>query len=822
MGALSTASPDIATSQSPAPSVRSRLFRGAGVLLSILMVVEGGRMLRDVVRFGGDRSHIYAGLLLIGGALLFGALVPRSEDPAPDLEIPAAPPPSPSRIRFDAWTLSSIALVLFLAGFALLRFAMRGEDRLVDAAWLASIVALVAGQWRSRRRSPGGGHTHGRAVHLVLLLLLLGVALTSRLYHLTTLPFNMDGDYADHGLQARAIATGGEHRLFAYGWAAIPMIGFMPSALTMRLAGPGLLGLNLAGVIESLLIIVGVYLLGCELFHPRVGVLAASLLTVSYTFLHFSRTSEYIDPVVFTVWALYLLVRALRHGSGLAAVASGALVALDCEMYYAGRAVVLIAPLVALLVVGRSRRWLVARWRELLLVVLAGAVVLGPMLLLFFRDRDSLGTRTRQVFILEPDAAHHMMSVYGVDTIAAMVLQQARHTALVFHAEADKSTQFGARRPFLDPLGAAAMTLGIGYALVRWRMLGSRLVLLWLVTILVLGCLLTINAPFFPRIVGLVAPAALLGAAALERVDALVREFLSRWSRVLGWLVPGGVLAVALALTAQANWSWYVTSFESWATPRARLARYLAARPELRVYSVAAPFWWARDREFAFLAPGQMIDDLDAATVRAGDFDPSAVLVISPSETSLVSALRARFPDATIEAHRGNSPGEVAFYVFRRSGSESEAGRTPGSEPPVLAGESQAKATHSGGLAEGKPWRASSAFQDFPASGTMSGARGEGIFFHTEEEENPWFEIDLGSPRLIQAVGIVNRRDCCRERAIPLVVSIGTDRSDMKEVGRCMSEFSVWSAQFAPRQARYVRIQVPRKSLLHLELVTVK
>lgn len=822
MGALSTASPDIATSQSPAPSVRSRLFRGAGVLLSILMVVEGGRMLRDVVRFGGDRSHIYAGLLLIGGALLFGALVPRSEDPAPDLEIPAAPPPSPSRIRFDAWTLSSIALVLFLAGFALLRFAMRGEDRLVDAAWLASIVALVAGQWRSRRRSPAGGRTHGRAVHLVLLLLLLGVALTSRLYHLTTLPFNLDGDFADHGLQARAIATGGEHRLFAYGWAAIPMIGFMPSALTMRLAGPGLLGLNLAGVIESLLIIVGVYLLGCELFHPRVGVLAASLLTVSYTFLHFSRTSEYIDPVVFTVWALYLLVRALRHGSGLAAVASGALMALDCEMYYAGRAVVLIAPLVALLVIGRSRRWLVARWRELLLVVLAGAVVLGPMLLLFFRDRDSFGTRTRQVFILAPDAAHHMMSVYGVETIGAMVLQQARHTALVFHAGADRSTQFGARRSFLDPFSAAAMTLGIGYALVRWRMLGGRLVLLWLVTILVLGCLLTINAPFFPRIVGLVAPAALLGAAALERVDALVRELLSRWSRVLVWLVPGGVLAVALALTAQANWSWYVTSYESWATARAHLARYLEARPELRVHSVAAPFWWARDREFAFLAPGQMIDDLDAATVRAGDFDPSAVLVISPSETSLVSALRARFPDATIEAHRGNSPGEVAFYVFRRSGSESEAGRTPGSEPPVLAGESQASATHSAGLAEEKPWRASSAFHDFPASGTMSGVRGQGIFFHTDEEDNPWFEIDLGSPLLVQTVTIVNRRDCCRERAVPLVVSIGTDRSNMNEVGRRTSEFSVWSAQFAPRQARYVRIQVPRKSLLHLELVRVK
>src|SRR5664279_3943168 len=124
MGALSTASPAISTSQSPAPGVWFRLFCGAGVLLSILMVVEGGRMLGDVVRFGGDRSHLYAALLLIGGALLFGALVPRSEDPAPSLEVPAVPPPS--RIRFDVWMLAFLALVLLLAGFALLRFAMRG------------------------------------------------------------------------------------------------------------------------------------------------------------------------------------------------------------------------------------------------------------------------------------------------------------------------------------------------------------------------------------------------------------------------------------------------------------------------------------------------------------------------------------------------------------------------------------------------------------------------------------------------------------------------------------------------------------------------
>ncbi len=210
-----------------------------------------------------------------------------------------------------------------------------------------------------------------------------------------------------------------------------------------------------------------------------------------------------------------------------------------------------------------------------------------------------------------------------------------------------------------------ALTLGIGFAVFSLRRLGSALTLGWLLVVLLLGCFLTINPPFFPRLVILVAPAALLGGMALDRLYVAVEALLSRRSRLLGWLLPGLALAIALTYTGLANWTWYAKSFESWATSRAHLARYLAGRPGLRAYSVAAPYWWARDREFRFLAPGQLIGDLDSEEVAQGRFDASATLVLSPSRASLVSALRSRFPDAVIESHPGNAPGEVAFFVFR-------------------------------------------------------------------------------------------------------------------------------------------------------------
>jgi hypothetical protein len=630
------------------------------MLAAIPIVIAGTRLVQEAARFGPARAHLYGGSMLLAGALLFGVLARRPASPNAGLDIPDAPPPS--HIRLDSWMSWWTVLALISAAYAMLRFVKAREDRLVDTAWLASVLALFVGQWRSRTQ---GERVSRGKVQTGAVILLLAVALASRIYHLGTLPYNLDGDYADFGLQARAIALGEEQRLFAYGWAAIPLMGYMPVALTMRIAGTGLAGLYLAGVIEGLLAILAVYLLGRDLFGPRAGVLAAALLTISYTHLYFSRTCAYIDPVFFTVWALYLLARALRSGSGLAAVASGAFIAFDLEMYYSGRAVVFLTAMTILLVVFRSREWLLTRWRELVLLTLATVIVLGPMLFLFVRDRDAFASRSREVLVFTPAALQHMKSVYGVESLAAVLGAQAQRAALLFYTYTDASTQFGARRAFLDSFSAVALTLGIGFAVFTLRRLGSALSLGWLLVVLFLGCFLTINPPFFPRLAILVAPAALLGGMALDRLHVAVEALLSRRSRLLGWFVPGVALAIAFTLTGLANWTWYAKSFESWATSRALLARYLAGRPGLHAYSVAAPYWWARDREFRFLAPGQLIGDLDSEQVAQGRFDASATLVLSPTLASLVPALRSRFPDAVIESHPGNAPGEVAFFVFR-------------------------------------------------------------------------------------------------------------------------------------------------------------
>jgi hypothetical protein len=119
-------------------------------------------------------------------------------------------------------------------------------------------------------------------------------------------------------------------------------------------------------------------------------------------------------------------------------------------------------------------------------------------------------------------------------------------------------------------------------------------------------------------------------------------------------------------------------------------------------------------------------------------------------------------------------------------------------------------------LAAGKPWHASSLHAGVPKA-----ANGE-YLFHTQEEEGPWFEVDLKAPTQFARVEVNNRRDCCPERAAPAIIEVSLDRKSWKEVSRRSDSYSKWTAKFAPVMARYVRVRIPRRSTLHLESVAVR
>jgi len=125
-------------------------------------------------------------------------------------------------------------------------------------------------------------------------------------------------------------------------------------------------------------------------------------------------------------------------------------------------------------------------------------------------------------------------------------------------------------------------------------------------------------------------------------------------------------------------------------------------------------------------------------------------------------------------------------------------------------------------LVPGKAWTTSSTALICHPEQRNCGGRNLGVFFHTRQEHQPWLRIDLGAEHDVSFIELQNRLDCCRERAVPLVVELSKDGTSFHRVAQQNETFEVWRAKWSSQRARYVRIRCLRETALHLERVEVR
>jgi hypothetical protein len=112
------------------------------------------------------------------------------------------------------------------------------------------------------------------------------------------------------------------------------------------------------------------------------------------------------------------------------------------------------------------------------------------------------------------------------------------------------------------------------------------------------------------------------------------------------------------------------------------------------------------------------------------------------------------------------------------------------------------------------------------ASHAVDGKTDEPWGFHTEIEENPWWQVDLGENRKMDRVVIHNRGDAHQERASQLKVSVSLDGKSYEDIFQNTGKsFGTGDAALlvpcAGKAARFLRLQLPGKSYFHLNEVQV-
>jgi hypothetical protein len=127
-----------------------------------------------------------------------------------------------------------------------------------------------------------------------------------------------------------------------------------------------------------------------------------------------------------------------------------------------------------------------------------------------------------------------------------------------------------------------------------------------------------------------------------------------------------------------------------------------------------------------------------------------------------------------------------------------------------------------GDLAAGRPWLASSAVATHSRSGFDPSTAAPGPFFHTQDSDHPWLELDLGAPQIIRRLRIGNRVDCGQTIGLPLNFQIFDQaHAQWRTVVQRRAGFTVWNEDFAPVQAQRVRLQVAGNGVLSLRRVSL-
>ncbi len=110
--------------------------------------------------------------------------------------------------------------------------------------------------------------------------------------------------------------------------------------------------------------------------------------------------------------------------------------------------------------------------------------------------------------------------------------------------------------------------------------------------------------------------------------------------------------------------------------------------------------------------------------------------------------------------------------------------------------------------------------------GNTSGAWGNRSVTHTNLDNQPWWQVDLGAAYDISEIKIFNRTDCCKERLNQFRI-IYSDRPITSNQGNIFANFQPASAS-NPRSfrnnvknARYVRIFINGRQYLHLAEVQI-
>jgi len=554
-----------------------------------------------------------------------------------------------------------------------------------------------------------------RRVDILAVVLSALLTFTLAAYDIEHIPPGLHGDEAESALEGVRLLRGSAE-LFSVGWYDLPMASFLLHAWGMRVFGEGIFGLRIVSALVGALIAPATYLLARQMFDRRVALVTLALMVTAHWFIAFNRLGiNYNQTTLLQVMAFYFFLRAVREHRLRDYSASGFFTGLGFYGYFASRLVpgILLAYVGYLILRGYLETEALLRPRppsngiQRLLQMEVGlkptwtclsglcqltrrdvlglgtwlvvaVVIFAPMLAYFADHPNEFLTRTRMVFIFSNaiyiEGQSYSQFFYGTtDPLQVLAIQIGKYVAL-FNQGPDRSGQYGYAGSLLEYLTAILFVLGLAHATARWREPRYAFLLIWFGATLVVGGILTIEAPFTPRLVGMMPAAFILAALALDRVwQAVGPPTLARGKAFAVALIIVTCGAIALD-NVIGYFDIYIHSVQGWAQrePATAVARYIASLDrDVRVYLYGEPFLYLHHGTIRFLTrgepPGEDISNPAAQIPVRDPYVGRAAFILLPHRREWLDTLRAYYPRGLARDHIRPADGALWFTTYEVS-----------------------------------------------------------------------------------------------------------------------------------------------------------
>ncbi len=491
--------------------------------------------------------------------------------------------------------------------------------------------------------------------HVAGLLLLASIVLGA---DLEGVPQNFHNDVGLTVDYAMRLLEGRVDHFFSGGYAEIPYPGHLPTSLGLLVAGKTVAGSRWGGMLMGFVAVLGTYALGREYKSARLGLFAAILLLASIPFLHFSRSTPFGEVAAYSVWLLYLLLRAVRTAHPGAWLVCGVAGGWGLFLFYSARVALVGAVVAGILLSLRSLRVTLRRRYGPLLFVLGFAITVIPMVPYWRSHPGAFFHRMDTSFSLyDPQTGFHS------EVLAGALGKPLLRTLGMFYTEEDESGQ-GTLSPAAGPIEATLLSIGLVVAVTDgW---GANVACLSWFLMMLLGCgAFAAATPWYTRLVPVTPIVSLFMARAIDLQLDVFPLRRPAWKRVVAALVSAALITLAAKnLKAYLKFERARPATEFTAFGRAALA--LGPRYQFYCVTFQRPdFTCEHGSFFPYLADRDVRDLRDLR--RAMPFPagrPVAVMIPfqrlvarPPDPKALVGEILLHYPATRLEYVRRNESG---------------------------------------------------------------------------------------------------------------------------------------------------------------------